>query len=202
MNTKFKLGRLLGICLTLAALIALPARAALNQWTVLGTAERATYGFSHSLTLDATNCTANVTNAANGTYNTIFPTVNDGSVTFPAGLRVNRVGLYLDKAYATSDGGASVAFNLGDSTVTNRFISAAAIGTNAGTGVLETNLSNGLIGYNAGKWIMVDKGTNHIYTTGTNLTFHILGPSLNSTLSSGRLRLFINAVDLNGLRTK
>ena len=181
---------------------ALPrASAAANQWHQLTYQEQLKYGFTHVLDLYATNCVNNVTNAANATGNTLYPTLNDGTVNFPVSTRIDKVGLYIDKAFATSDANTAIALNIGDSTVTNRFVSAAAIGTNAGTGVLETNLFTGLIGFNAGTWTQVDKGTNRIYTTATNLTFHLLPAGAlaagNTTLTSGRVQIFIRAVTLN-----
>jgi hypothetical protein len=178
------------------------ARAGDNSWSVLSLNEQAAWGFTHALTLYATNCTGNVTNAANGTYNTLFPKLNDGTVNFPAGTRVRNFGIYIDKAFSTG-ADTAIALNIGDSTVTNRFVSAAAIGTNAGTGVLETNLSTGLIGFNAGKWIEVDTGTSRTYTVPTNLTFHLLGAGLTANgmtaLASGKIIIFGNFAPLNDL---
>lgn len=171
-----------------------------NSWTPLSIQEQAAYGFTHAISIDATNATGNVTNAANGTYNTLFPTLNNGAVTFPVNTRVGRVGLYVDRAFSTSTGTGDWKLNVGDSSVTNRFISAAGISTNLGSGVLKTNRSSGLIGYDADKWVYVDKGTNHIYTTATNLTFHLLGTNVNSALSYGRIQLYIQAVPLDDLR--
>lgn len=197
-------GLLAGLVLIAALAVSPPpAHGAANQWARLSYQEQLKYGFTDVLDLYATNCTGNVTNAANGTYNTLFPSLNDGTVNFPAMTRIEEVAVYVDKAFSTG-ADTAIALNIGDSTVTNRYVSAAAIGTNAGTGVLETNLFTGLIGFNAGKWLEVDKGTNRIYTTATNLTFHLLGAGLTANgmtaLASGRIQVFVRAVPLNDAR--
>lgn len=186
--------------------LALPkAHAAANQWSALSLPEQVVSGFTHVLDLYATNCVGNVTNAANATGNTLYPKLNDGTVNFPAATRVEKVAVYIDKAFSTG-ADASYALNIGDSTVTNRFVSAAAIGTNAGTGVLETNISSGLIGFNAGVWVahQPNMGTNRIYAVATNLTFHLLGGTLtangSTALASGRIQIFLRAVPMNDYR--
>lgn len=182
----------------LALMFAPPkADAALHDWTPLNLQEQAAFGFTHVITIDATNCVGLATNAANSAANTLFPRLGTGTVTFPSGTRVRNAAVHLEKAFATANGATAIALNIGDSSVTNRFLSAAAIGTNAGTGVLETNLSTGVIGFNADVWLQPSAATNHMYNTGTNLTFHI-APTGDSVpnLTSGRLRIFLNVADV------
>jgi len=189
----------------LAALAIPKAHAGLNDWAPLDAQSQALFGYTHVGIFDATNFINSVTNAANDANNTLFPRPLVGTVNFPAGTRIRNVGVKVVKAVATSGGAASYALNIGDCSATNRFASALPVGTNLGTGTLTTN-ADGVWGYNAGAaggsaatWYTLGN-TNFVYNTATNISLWLLGPALNSSITSGRLEIYLNAVDLNGAK--
>jgi hypothetical protein len=203
MKSNFTKNILLIAALGLALCIAPRVNAAANSWSVLSLQEQTASGWTHSLDLYATNCVGNVTNAASANGNTLFPVLNNGTINFPANTRIGNIGILVDKAFHNgAAAGSNWILNVGDSTVTNRYVSALDIGTNQGTGVYETNLSTGLWGVNGRGWVDVDNRTNRLYTTATNLTFHVHSTNAaNTTLTSGRLQIFLRAVPYNDYRS-
>ncbi len=177
---------------------ALPVSAALNKFEPLTYQEQIKYGWTHRGVFDATNFTATVT--------PLFPVTSVGTENFPAGTQIERVAAKLIYAVqsANATGTVEVALSIGDFSITNRYLSGMAVGTNIGTGVLSTNLFTGTSGFNVASTAVWNGGTtNHwrqIYSMATNLnvilTYGIAGTD-GTTGGSGRFEVYLKATALN-----
>jgi len=161
------------------------AQAAINSWEPLPLETQAAYGFTHKMTLYATNCSALSSNTAAN----LFPVFN-ASTTVAAGVRITAAAVRVGNSQFAGGPMTACTVKLGDTTNPTSLMSAQGIGTNvtAGTWYLSTNAP-----------LVFNAATNLVITLTPTAAGNGLLTNLVKGTGSGSIDIYLRLNQLNNL---